>query len=80
MSEKKFKKTKVEMKEEDKAREPLTKLIFMFKIEGHKTWRLNLWRDKAQLATYLEKNPKHPKITENKWFVVNCIDGTITPE
>ncbi len=56
--------------------------IIMFKIEGHETWRVSLYKNKQDLERYLQNplNSNHPKITERKWFIVDKINGTIIEE
>lgn len=54
--------------------------VLMFTIEGHKTWRLSTFQKKEHFNVYLSKQPKHPKVTEKRWFVADRINGTITEE
>ncbi len=58
----------------------LKPVIVMFKIEGHETWRTNLFSKKEDFDIYLKKQLGHPKVTERKWFVRDLINGTITEE
>lgn len=64
---------------------PMTPLKFvtyvlMFTIENHRTWRISMFQKKEDLEAYLLKQPKHPKVTEKRWFACDRITGTITEE
>ncbi len=60
----------------------LNSYIVVFTIEGHQTWRANLYHKKEDFDTYLS-NPgqkNHPKILKRKFFCFDKINGTITEE
>lgn len=59
---------------------PLTLFVLMFKIIGHETWRINMFKTKDDLNKYLSNQPGHPEITEKKWFIADKINATIIPE
>lgn len=71
----------VEMQKEIRGEEKVFKTyILMFKIEGHKTWRISMFQKKSDLEVYLSKQEKHPTIIEKKWFACERISGAITEE
>lgn len=59
---------------------PLVQHIIMFTIEGHTTYRINVFNSKESFDTYLLTQPNHPKVTSRKWFTVDRVTGTITEE
>lgn len=54
--------------------------LLLFKIEGHRTWRMNPVKNEEELTRYLSTQPNHPKITDKKWFSIDRIEGTITEQ
>lgn len=64
-----------------KKKEPESTYILLFTLEGHTSYRMNPFKTKADLEVYMDKvKPKHPPMHNKKWFVVDRINGTITPE
>ena len=63
-------------------KEPGTGFVLLFKTAVHTTYRNSFYRTKDQFEQYIKAQAQahHPVMTDKKWFVIDLINGTITPE
>ncbi len=52
--------------------------ITLFKIVGHKTWRLHLGQDANHFDNYIKGDPKFPEITARKVFTLDRFTGEVS--
>lgn len=51
--------------------------LTMFKLEGHKTWRVDIKRDAGGFDREWKKVKNAPKVTEKKIIRINKITGEL---
>ncbi len=71
------KKKKVEVKPADAKKKNPTTNLYLFTIEGHETWRVLLAQNDVEFEKQTIKQPKFPKMTGRKVFIVDKITGTV---
>lgn len=54
------------------------RFLTLYKIEGHKTWRMILANDEDVFDKQMAHDKQ--KVTNIKVFFVDCIEGTVKPQ